>query len=134
MVCRWRLAEAQNWRCAYCSAVMTSEPGGPTEATRDHVVPKSLGGADGSRNLVAACFSCNLVKADFDAWAFAHARMRAVHARRWLPGRWPGLEAWARIRSDVQDYELNHPLSAARTRHDVKSPIKGDLRVMRQQA
>ncbi|WP_122465927.1 HNH endonuclease [Brevundimonas lutea] len=134
MVCRWRLAEAQNWRCAYCSAVMTSEPGGPTEATRDHVVPRSVGGDDSSQNLVAACFSCNVVKADLDAWGFARARMRAVRARRWLPGQWPSLETCVRIRSDVQEDELDYLLNAWRARRGVPSPTKGDRRAMREQA
>ncbi|MFE1357403.1 HNH endonuclease [Streptomyces harbinensis] len=42
-------------RCAYCGAVATSV---------DHVIPRSRGGAHAWDNVVAACRSCNHLKAD----------------------------------------------------------------------
>jgi len=51
---RIALAEAQNWRCAYCGCVMEIET-----STADHVVPRSKGGSNFHTNLVAACFLCN---------------------------------------------------------------------------
>ncbi|MBK8445700.1 MAG: HNH endonuclease [Micropruina sp.] len=43
------------FRCAYC--------GGPAD-TRDHIVPRSRGGASSWLNLVAACATCNGRKRD----------------------------------------------------------------------
>lgn len=39
-------------------------------ATRDHIVPQSKGGKNGSYNLVAACVPCNWFKSDLmpDEW------------------------------------------------------------------
>ena len=43
------------FRCGYC--------GGPAD-TRDHVIPRSRGGATSWTNLVAACADCNGLKRD----------------------------------------------------------------------
>ena len=43
------------FRCGYC--------GGPAD-TRDHVIPRSRGGATSWTNLVAACADCNGRKRD----------------------------------------------------------------------
>lgn len=51
---RNRLAEAQNWRCAYCGCGL--EPG---TATIEHVVALCLGGPHSEENMVAACEPCN---------------------------------------------------------------------------
>ena len=55
---RTRLAEAQNWKCCYCGATMTEEPG-PLKCTREHIIPKSMGGTDNMNNMVCACARCN---------------------------------------------------------------------------
>lgn len=44
-------------RCQYCGA--TTLP-----ITVDHIVPRSVGGADSWENLVAACIRCNNLKGD----------------------------------------------------------------------
>jgi 5-methylcytosine-specific restriction endonuclease McrA len=54
-----RLAEAQNWRCAYCYLRLSFRT-----TTRDHVVPRSRGGSRGWANLVASCRWCNETKRD----------------------------------------------------------------------
>jgi len=41
--------------CHYCAAPAT---------TRDHIVPKALGGKDGAYNIVPSCMFCNTQKAD----------------------------------------------------------------------
>ncbi|HCT58152.1 MAG TPA: HNH endonuclease [Gemmatimonas aurantiaca] len=46
-------------RCAYCATPLRLET-----ATLDHVMPRSLGGANESGNLVAACALCNRLKGD----------------------------------------------------------------------
>jgi hypothetical protein len=61
---RWALAEAQNWRCAYCNCEMEAAPQGPSSLSREHVVPVARGGSDDWRNLVAACVACNRARAD----------------------------------------------------------------------
>lgn len=40
--------------CQYCNARLSMRTG-----TRDHVIPRSRGGADSLSNVVAACISCN---------------------------------------------------------------------------
>jgi 5-methylcytosine-specific restriction endonuclease McrA len=50
-----RLSEAQNHRCAYCGKIMD-------HPTRDHIIPRSKGGAHSWINIVAACQECNKMK------------------------------------------------------------------------
>ncbi|MBA3845839.1 MAG: HNH endonuclease [Planctomycetes bacterium] len=45
--------------CQYCDARVSMSTG-----TRDHVIPRSRGGADTLTNVVAACRACNARKAD----------------------------------------------------------------------
>ena len=40
---RRMLAEAQNWRCAYCAAAMADDAAHPIAATVDHVAPRAVG-------------------------------------------------------------------------------------------
>lgn len=51
---RFRAAEAQNWRCAFCHTGLE-----PETATTEHVLPLALGGWDAWENIVAACLACN---------------------------------------------------------------------------
>lgn len=44
------------WRCAYCARSFRDEP---SRLTLDHLVPRSRGGSNSARNLVAACAPCN---------------------------------------------------------------------------
>lgn len=55
-----RLAEAQNWRCAYCAVVFVMAPRDHDHAPSfDEVIPRALGGAKDWDNQVAACRGCN---------------------------------------------------------------------------
>lgn len=45
-----------NHKCIYC--------GSPNNLTLDHVLPKSRGGKNTWKNLVACCFNCNTEKGD----------------------------------------------------------------------
>lgn len=45
-----------NYKCAYCEKFGN---------TIDHVVPRALNGPNTFENCVAACYSCNSIKADF---------------------------------------------------------------------
>lgn len=62
---RIRLAEAQNWRCAYCGGCMDVDTSQPNEATREHVIPRRFGGSDAGSNLIAACAGCNSARGGF---------------------------------------------------------------------
>lgn len=48
------LFERDNFTCCYCGGVFSS-----VDLTRDHVIPKSRGGANNWTNCVTACHSCN---------------------------------------------------------------------------
>ena len=57
---RTRCAEAQNWRCCYCTRVMTVEEKiSRLSVTLEHLIPVSKGGQDIWENCVAACARCN---------------------------------------------------------------------------
>lgn len=58
-ILRTRLAEAQNWRCAYCGIKCTDEREIGHSATIEHIVPRSIGGRDVWENMVMACKNCN---------------------------------------------------------------------------
>jgi len=53
---KWRqlIKEKWNYECAYC--------GSDKVLTLDHIVPRSKGGADITRNVVCCCHSCNQSK------------------------------------------------------------------------
>lgn len=48
-----------NWTCQYCDRKLSE-----SQATADHVIPKSRGGANRFDNVVCACQSCNGKKAN----------------------------------------------------------------------
>ncbi len=56
---RQQICRAADYRCEYCksSSQITGIP-----LVIDHLFPRSLGGDDGSDNLAAACYRCNLIK------------------------------------------------------------------------
>jgi HNH endonuclease len=58
-ILRQQIVLAADYRCEYCksSSQITGIP-----LVIDHVFPQSLGGDDGSGNLAAACYRCNLIK------------------------------------------------------------------------
>lgn len=50
--------------CAYCGVTVNFTRNDDAEATIDHVVPKSRGGAYGFGNLALSCRRCNCAKSD----------------------------------------------------------------------
>lgn len=57
------------WRCRYCRVNVGTRyvaaylrEAGQTQAVRDHVVPRALGGLDTLANIVTACSGCNVRK------------------------------------------------------------------------
>jgi 5-methylcytosine-specific restriction endonuclease McrA len=70
-----------DYRCAYCGR--RREELGPRERlTRDHLIPRSKGGADTWLNVVTACSSCNHRKNDSLPEAAGHPSVRL-----WVPSR-----------------------------------------------
>jgi CRISPR/Cas system Type II protein with McrA/HNH and RuvC-like nuclease domain len=63
----WRKEIREKWnnRCAYC--------GSEQELTIDHIVPRSKGGADFTKNVVCACHECNQDKGHtpWEEWYFS---------------------------------------------------------------
>ena len=57
--CRSKLWIAQGGFCKYCHAFVPDN-----EATVDHIIPRSRGGADDMSNFVMCCDPCNNKKAD----------------------------------------------------------------------
>lgn len=68
------LAEAQNWRCAYCPTLMSMplrKSAQPSHAaTIEHVTASAAGGAKTWDNEVAACHACNSYRRHYSAALF----------------------------------------------------------------
>lgn len=56
------LFEIQEGKCFYCFTEVVMESGLDSSATLDHLIPKSVGGANTRDNLVLACNRCNQAK------------------------------------------------------------------------
>jgi 5-methylcytosine-specific restriction endonuclease McrA len=69
-------------RCVYCGR-QRRELGAREQLTRDHLVPRSKGGADEWRNVVTACSACNHAK---DCRLVEDAG-RAPRSAPWVPSR-----------------------------------------------
>lgn len=54
-----RLRKMFDNRCHYCDVQCNSHRKSPQRGTREHVVPKSFGGANSMKNYVFACARCN---------------------------------------------------------------------------
>ncbi|WP_339091895.1 HNH endonuclease signature motif containing protein [Variovorax paradoxus] len=55
---RTRVLDRDEWTCQYCGARLFTND----EATVDHIIPVSLGGANEDANMRAACKPCNTTK------------------------------------------------------------------------
>ena len=67
---RTRLSEAQNHRCCWCGCAVTEQRDKKNSATIEHIVPRSLGGANHPDNYAIACSSCNQKRGVTDADVF----------------------------------------------------------------
>jgi 5-methylcytosine-specific restriction endonuclease McrA len=70
---RTKLAEAQNWRCAYCGGRMDGKKNEPDAPTFEHLVPTSQGGPDTISNVVITHRRCNVARGDAPLSQFAEA-------------------------------------------------------------
>lgn len=73
-----KLFRQQNGRCYYCQCEMVLDNGYmsrpfPKQATREHKIPKSMGGSDDDENVVAACSACNHKKGNMTESEFKAA-------------------------------------------------------------
>lgn len=62
---RWRTMVCCYW-CGWDFRTATRDP--MRKRTREHLVPKSLGGPATNENLVAACYNCNLRRGNDTSW------------------------------------------------------------------
>ena len=67
-----QLFDQQDGRCWFCTDPMTYRARGhkPNGASKEHLLPKSLGGRGTKANLVAACRRCNALKANMTEGVF----------------------------------------------------------------
>lgn len=63
--------QRSNWSCHYCGVVDGTNG---VKLNLDHVIPKSKGGGNGNKNLVACCPTCNQAKADTSLEDFLNRR------------------------------------------------------------
>ena len=54
---RFNVLLRDSFECQYCDDILTR-----SDATLDHVIPRSLGGKTSWTNIVASCGSCNVLK------------------------------------------------------------------------
>jgi hypothetical protein len=118
---RWRrirLAEAQNWRCAYCAGAMAYEGAGPDCATIDHLVPKLFGGTLRYDNCISACRACNEVRgAELSCWQFQQLRWWSVSHGIWTPCTKPSNDVRRRYQ------QMRQKTAAGRLAHDHKGGL-----------
>lgn len=77
---RNRLAEAQNWRCCYCTERLQGSVPDPKAPTLEVIVPKSRGGSVFSEdNMAVACLECNNLRGDA-IWPIHHITMAVMQA------------------------------------------------------
>lgn len=79
------LAEAQNWRCAYCGERCMGEDRDWDAPSRDHIVPVVMNGAKDWWNEVMACNLCNNGRGAM--WARQYFR-RVQRMGRWKAFKW----------------------------------------------
>lgn len=74
---RKNLFERDKWKCLYCGEQVSAN-----NATLDHRIPVSKGGADSPENLVTCCLLCNSIKSGKTYEEAAPAILAAVCKRR----------------------------------------------------
>lgn len=83
------LFNIQSGACVYCREPMTLHLGFQNTATLDHVISRSRGGRTNERNLVAACYSCNISKGILSVKAFNPAARQDVVLVLQTSRAWP---------------------------------------------
>lgn len=84
-------------QCFWCGRNMTTAPMRPNTRTREHVVPRSLGGSSSGRNVQFACAHCNHTRGTEQWIPFSHHKKIGyiLRAGATNPERLPSPE-WAR--------------------------------------
>ncbi len=82
---RRKIYNRDGWRCHYCRLeILIGVPHEhPQRATVDHKTPKSRGGSDENRNLLACCHRCNIEKGDipYEIYRWFRHMMQRGHCR-----------------------------------------------------
>lgn len=92
-----KLTSEQNHRCCYCGhqMVRTKLKYGETVpsnfSTKDHFEPKTYGGIASYENMIAACFQCNGLRGELDAYAFYNLMRKWFKRDPSLRHRWHNL-------------------------------------------
>lgn len=97
---RISLAEAQNWRCAYCGGDMSLNGDGPDLATVEH-----LWGRRRNNTLfcVSACSACNQTRGDMHCiWRFGELRRRLLQSGLWPACQKPSRAVVALLKAAVE--------------------------------
>ncbi len=79
---RTQLSEAQNHRCCWCGKHMVFIPNRKDSATIEHVIPRSMGGADHPDNYAVACGGCNTARGNMPAEEFMMRRGTMAVSKR----------------------------------------------------
>ncbi len=80
----WEKIPGDNMHCHYCGVFLDLR-----NRTRDHVVPRALGGTQALVNLCHSCVACNNAKADATDWCDCWRCNEAVayfHTLNWNRG------------------------------------------------
>lgn len=66
------MRKRRNQTCYYCGEPFAPWRNGfsPRVPTREHRLPRSLGGGDGKKNVVLACWACNNEKGNMKEYEF----------------------------------------------------------------
>ena len=62
-----RICGEQNWRCCHCGFRTNLDVSG-RHPTREHIIPRSMGGPDIYENLALACYHCNTERGSNMDW------------------------------------------------------------------
>ena len=112
------LFNAQAGRCWYCAEPMHQSQGRGHSTTRDHLLPKSRGGANARSNIVGACGRCNALKGDMTESEFRRAFPTAAACER----AWPMARFDRVVRANWRPPANQKPVTVPRLRWPGPTP------------
>jgi len=93
------ILERDRYRCVYCGLDGMASFENSLVMSVDFIVPRARGGKKGSRNLVAACRPCNLIKGRRAFGSLEEAKAYVLGRREELRQEWT--ERMARLRGQT---------------------------------
>lgn len=64
--------------CCYCNRKLNKMH----KKTKEHIVPKSLGGTDNKLNIIYACFDCNNMRANLSFYDFRNKILMTLQTNK----------------------------------------------------